>query len=127
MIHTHEGTTVSDLLNGPPIGGRYPLHDTPAAVPSERLDETPEYRACTRRQLRLHMAFRLFCSVFAGNLTAAFGTAAKVRAWCWQQADTFLEDCDRTPPVAPASAAVMVTGGPHTPGAVKDGEQVEAA
>lgn len=124
---------MSDLLDGPPIGGTCPSH---ASIPREPLSETEPWKAITRRQQRLHIASRLLAAS-AGNLLSDM-----VRSGAPVPADTprLLDTCrkygraavlladalielneqhDRTPPPA-QPAAVAVTGGPHTADCVKE-------
>jgi hypothetical protein len=79
-------------------------HARETAIPTERLSETREFRDLARNAQRLHMAFDLFRTLFAGHSTPFHGSTTRLRQWCWEQADAFLADATRPPPAAPSAA-----------------------
>lgn len=86
------------------------IDDTPGSrVPTEWLDESPTGAAVLRRRQRLRMAYSLFCSILAGSWGQAVGpgnSTGKLRRWCWEQADAFIGEGDRTP--TPTDVAVAL-------------------
>lgn len=99
------------------------LDDTPGTrLPCEWLSESTVGQHMARKRLRLEMSWGLYKALHTGHLSAIGGDPAKVRAWCWDQADKFLAESDRVAATVPTATvpAVAVNGGPHTAEAVKD-------
>ncbi len=89
------------------------LDDTPGTrLPCEWLSESTVGQSMARKRLRLEMSWGLYKALHTGHLSAIGGDPAKVRAWCWDQADKFLAESDRVVVVAVPAVANTTTTTP---------------